>query len=257
MWLFWIAIAILAIFLLSIVIRCALGRAYLKRVSRDSLIVFGKKGKGKTLLFSEMTRNAKKGYLSTTDFFHKGETRCEVKDVNCDPNTWENVLNGSIKQIEKREEYEGKPVFLDDAGIFLPNFADPDLKKRYPSLPIAYALWRHFYNAPIHINAQCVDRVYKMLREQADGFIQVRGCMRLFGFAFIRCTFYDRINSAKQELAPMKNLLFNKFGKAEIATFKAMNGTIKDFLIFAPSWRNKYDSRYYHVPFFGKKAPTK
>lgn len=55
----WIAVAILAIFLLSIVIRCALGRAYLKRVSRDSLIVFGKKGKGKTLLFSEMTRNAK------------------------------------------------------------------------------------------------------------------------------------------------------------------------------------------------------
>lgn len=244
------------ILLAVLVYKCLRGRLLLRRYQRDSLIVFGKKGKGKTLLFSEMTRNEKKGYLSTTQFFHKGEEIVNYDVLNVAPNDWEGVLNGKIEKID-RQPYEGKGVYLDDAGIFLPNFADSMLKKKYPSMPIAYAVWRHLYNAPIHINSQAVERTYKLIREQADGFIQVRGVIRIGALAFVRCTYYDRINSAKEELSPMPSRIFNKFSKAEGDQFRAMHGEIKDFLIFAPSWRNRYDSRYFHSVFFGEKAPSK
>lgn len=251
-WLLWVALALLVAFVVFWFVRLCLGRRLLKQVSKDSLIIFGKKGKGKTLLFSEMTRDCRRtGYLSTTDFKHKGQELVEVRDISLEPNTWEKVLNGQFTKVE-RKPWERKPVFIDDAGIYLPNFADGDLKKRYPSLPLAYAVWRHLYDAPIHVNSQAVDRVYKLLREQADGFIQVRGCVRFLGFAVIRCTYYDRIASAREELAPMPSRLFNKFSKAEVDNFRALHGDIRDFYIFAPTWRNKYDDRYFRRRFFGE-----
>lgn len=247
---FLIVLAVLLVALLILIFKCVRGRLLLREYQRDSLIIFGKKGKGKTLLFSEMTRNEKHGYLSNTDFKHKGGEIIKISDVNVDPNTWEDVLNGKVTKLE-RKEWEGKGVYLDDAGVYLPNFADAMLKKRYPSLPIAYAVWRHLYNAPIHLNSQDVERTYKLIREQADGFIRCRGCFRLFGFAFIRCTYYEKINSAKEALAPLGSRLFNKYSKAEMDLYKAQHGEIKDFLIFAPTWRNKYDSRYFKKVFFG------
>lgn len=255
----WLLVGLgILVFLLAVLIfKCWRGRVLLKRYQRDSLIVFGKKGKGKTLLFSEMTRNERYGYLSTTHFFHKGECIIDYDALNVSPNDWESVLNGSVVPIE-RKDYERKAVYLDDAGIFLPNFADTMLKRKYPSMPIAYAVWRHLYNAPIHINSQAVERTYKLIREQADGFVQVRGCIRIGPIAFIRCTYYDRINSAKMELSPMPSRIFNKFSKAEVDQFRAMNGEITDFLIFAPTWRNHYDDRYFKSVFFkDNPAPAK
>lgn len=250
-WLIIIPIA-LAVGLLILIVLCVRGRVLLRNYQRDSLIVFGKKGKGKTLLFSEMTRNERHGYLSNTDFHHKGGEIIKISDVNVDPNTWEDVLNGKVTKIE-RKDWEAKGVYLDDAGVYLPNFADSMLKKRYPSLPIAYAVWRHLYDAPIHLNSQDVERTYKLIREQADGFIRCRGCVRILGFAFIRCTYYEKIQSAKEALAPLGSRIFNGFSKAEADLYKAQHGDIKNFLIFAPAWRNKYDSRYFKSVFFEEK----
>lgn len=251
-----IILILIGVLLIWLIARCIMGRQFLKDAQKDSLIIFGKKGKGKTLLFSEMTRNCKKGYLSTTDFKHRKQEIINYDAVNVDPNTWEDVLNGEVKPINLKD-WEKKPVFLDDAGVYIPNFADSMLKREYASMPIAYAIWRHLYNAPIHINSQSVERAWKMVREQADGFIQVRGVRWFLGLGFIRCTYYDRVESAKAELAPMKKGIFNKYQSAELEKYRAEHGLIKDFLIFAPSWRNRYDDRYFKRVFTGaeKKPP--
>ena len=195
----------------------------------------------------------RKGYVSTTDFKHRKQEMLKYGEVNVGENTWEDVLDGNIKPIEPKP-WEGKPIFLDDAGVYLPNFADGMLKKEYASMPIAYAVWRHLYNAPIHINAQSVERAWKMIREQADGFIQVRGTRWFFGLGFIRCTYYDRIESAKLGLSPMKKSLFNKYSTAEVELYRAQHGEIKDFLIFAPAIAHRYNDRYFKDVFF-KKPP--
>lgn len=231
-------------------VKCALGRKFLREVKQDSLIVFGKKGKGKTLLFSEMTRMDKKtGYLSNTDFKHKKQQIINPAEINVAPNNWEDILKGKIKKI-KRKDFENKPVYLDDAGIYFPNFADAMLKKLFDSMPPAFAVWRHLYNAPIYINSQDVNRVWKLLKEQQNGAIQCRRTWRLGPLAIIHCTYYANLESAAKELLPMKESIFNKYNKAELNLYNANNGLIKDFVIFAPTWRNKYDSRYFRTQFF-------
>lgn len=256
---FTIIALIVAAFLLVTAIRCILGRRLLAEYKKDSLIIFGKRGHGKSLLFSEMTRMDDKheGSCSNTNFKRKKQELIDISQISVAPNTWDNVLRGVFFPILKHKSWEGKPIYIDDAGVYLPNFADSMLKKHYESMPLAFAVWRHLYNAPIHINCQCHDRVWKLLREQADGYIEARYTRRFLCFAFIHCTYYKKAASAEQSLLPMKKSLFNKFSAAEYEKYRAEHGEIKDFLIFAPTWRNKYDSRWFHTRFFGYRAPTR
>lgn len=256
-WILPIAFIILAVITIVTCIRCLLGSKLLKEVSQDSLIIYGKKGKGKTLLCSEIDRRAPNGCLSNGDFKHKKSQEINIADISVAPNTWEDILEGKISEIEKHEDWEGKPIIIDDAGIYLPNFADSMLKRKYPSMPIAFAVWRHLYNAPIHINSQDVERVWKLLREQQSGCIQCRKTIHIGPLGFIHCTYYDKIASASAGLLPMKKTILNKYNAAEVNQYEANNGLIKDFLIFAPTWRNKYDSRWFHKAFFGKEAPKR
>lgn len=257
MWLL-VVLGLVAIALVIVtMIRCIIGRRLLREYKKDSLIIFGKRGHGKSLLFSEMTRmdDKENGSLSNTDFKRKKQEVINISKISVSPNTWDNVLKGKFYKIKKNQTWEGKPVYIDDAGIYLPNFADALLKKNYGSMPLAFAVWRHLYNAPMHINSQACDRVWKLLREQADGFIEARFTFRFLGLAFIHCTYYKKADSAEQSLLPMKKSLFNKFNVAEYNQYCATHGEIKDFLIFAPVWRNKYDSRWFHKKFFGTDAP--
>lgn len=248
-----IILGIIAIVLLVVSVRCLLSRSFLRSVKEDSLIICGRKGKGKSKLMSEMTRmDRKTGYLSNIDFKHKNGEPITINQISVFPNTYKNFLNNKIEKINKVERFEGKPIYIDDAGVYLPNYADSELKKIYPSLPIAYALWRHLYNAPIHLNCQCYDRPWKLLREQADGFILCRKVWKLpFGLHFVSATYYEKASSCEQELKPLNPLLFNKFSKAEVQQYQATNGKIKNIFIFAPTWRNKYDSRAFHEKVFG------
>lgn len=241
-----IALILLAIILFN-VIKCLIGSHHLKNASTFCCNVFGPKGSGKSLIFSKMTTYYKTGYLSTNEFFHKGEILIDVKDINVDPNTSLKTLNGRFEKVKGgwHEEWEGSPVFLDDCGIYLPNYMDSTLKKVYPSLPLAYALWRHCYNAPIHINSQDPQRVWKPLREQQEMWILAQGVRKIGPFLFVHGTIYDREESALKRLAPMKSYLFNKFNSAELNEFVATNGYIKNFTVCCLTFNHRYDSRYF------------
>lgn len=233
---------------------------YLKEKMEDSLIVFGKKGHGKTLTFSVMARiwaKKHKGYLSTSPLLQKGEVAIKLKDVSVSPNTYREFLEGNITKIKRIPDYEGKAVFIDDAGIYLPNFMDSELKKAYPSLPIAYALYRHMYNAPIFVNSQAVGRTYKLIKEQADGFLKARSVRRIGPIAFIKLTYFSNIRSAENDIAPMGRGLFNKFQKANQAEYTATNGEIRDFTIPIICRHHKYDSRYFKGVLFEKEPEIK
>lgn len=249
-----IVFVLFAVIVVVYLIRCFLGWLLLKSVCNDSLIVFGKKGKGKTFLFSYLARMFKNGYASTTDFGHKKQVIVSYNDINVEPNNWENVLDNNIVPISKNIRLENKPVFLDDAGVYLPNFADNVLKKRYDSLPVSLAVWRHLYNAPIHINSQDLGRCWKMVREQADGFIRVRGVKRHLFFSTIKFTYYEKYAAAEAQLNPVRMFFFNKYSKSENNIYNATNGIIKNGIVIALNKHHKYDSRYFHSVFFGFKS---
>ena len=246
----WVVL-VLGVLCLGVAIWVWYGHHLLRKYKSDSLIVFGKKGHGKSLLFSAMSRmDRKAGYLTNVPFNHSGEVVINPSAVSVAPNTWDDVLNGRIKRIPA-QPFEGKPVYLDDAGVYLPNFADNTLKKNYPSMPIAFAVWRHLYDAPIYINSQDVSRAWKIIREQADGFIKARRFFRLGPVGIIRCTYFDRMQSAVDDVAPIKKAILNKFSASEVNTYKALHGTVKDFSVVVWLPHHRYDSRYFRKLFFG------
>lgn len=246
---------VLALGLLIVSLICFIGNSKLKKyTNEDSCIVFGKKGKGKSLLFSKIARNCKKGYASNTDFKHKNGIVINPDDVQCG-NTWFNFLTNQVVPCKKNWALEKKPVLLDDAGVYLPNFMDTTLSKKFPSMPVSFATWRHLYDAPIHINCQACDRVWKLLREQATYYIRVKGVFKIFGFGFIRWTIYDRHESAERELEPLKGVLLNKYSKADVQNFKAVNGLVKNYMVCVRFKNHRYDSRYFHKVVFGFPAP--
>ena len=226
------------------------GYRLLREKMADSLIVFGKRGHGKTLLFSVMARMCRKtGYLSTAPLCQEGEVHVTISgDLSVSPNTYRDFILGNVHPIPRYEVLEGKPVFIDDAAVYLPNYADAELKKAYPSLPIAYAIWRHLYNAPWYINSQAVGRTYKLIKEQADGFIKARRVRFLGPIGLLRLTYYSNIESAERDLAPMpRPPLFRGRGdwKARKAEYEATHGEIVDFLILVNGRHHTYDSRWF------------
>lgn len=251
----WLIVALVAVVLLVLlIIWLTHGKRLVKKAMKESLIVYGAKGKGKSLLFSYMAKKCKNGYVSNVNL----GGNCKV--VNLDkisliPNTYENTIKGNFYKIKKLP-FENKPIFLDDCAVYLPNYADSQLKKFYPSMPIAYATWRHLYNAPIYLNCQTLGRTWKPLREQADTFIRCRGVIKLPFVLIVRFTYYENQNSAENNLLPCSSRFLNKYSKAEVDQYNATNGYISNGFVFVRKNSITYDSRYFHKKFFGKKSPT-
>ena len=227
------------------------GARLLKSVRKKGLstIVFGNKGKGKSLLFSYMAQHEKEGYLSNVRFDDRA-IPVEVKEISVSPNDWEKALEGDFVTIPKNDQWEGKPVYLDDCAVYLPNFADNVLKKSYGSLPLAYAVWRHLYDAPIHLNCQTLGRTWKLLREQADVYIKCRGVLKLPFFCVVKFTYYDNYQSAEQSLLPMASRWLNSVNKGHKDQFTATHGTIKNAFVLVRKKKIEYDTRYFRQRFF-------
>lgn len=113
-------------------------------------------------------------------------------------------------------------------------------------MPSFYSLSRHLYACNVHCNTQNIERGWKALREQADAFIYVRKTIKLFGHCFITFyRYYDRYESAKQRLLPLKKRLGNKISKANYDLYTAQNGRIKNGYIIQFKHNLKYDTRYF------------
>lgn len=251
-----VVLAILAfIGLLIVFIRLKRASNFVKRLSvGENTIVYGSKGSGKTLMFSILARSSKYGYASNTEFYHDNGVLIDPSDISCAPNTWENVLNGDIKPINCKPLLEKKPIFLDDAGVYVPNFAEYMLKTRYPSMPISFALWRHFYDAPIHINSQDIGRTWKLIREQQSAFVRCKGVLRFGFFGIVKCVYYDRVSGAIAEVEPIKRLAFNKQSKSEYEKFVSTYGNVRSLSVPFLYSHHKYNSRYFHNEFFGSNT---
>lgn len=210
----------------------------------NSVLVFGRKGKGKDILFQKVIYMRKKEpYLSNIDYGYNGVIT-PIRELNIDPNIYENFINDNIVKVDKKD-FESKDYYLSDGGIHLPSQEDHFLHKKYKSLPLYYALSRHLYAQNIHVNTQCMSRLWKALREQADYYIK---CRRVISLPFIMVGFittYEKYQSAENELLPMRGRIFNKFSKAELDQYEATNGRIENRFYILFKKHIKYDTRYF------------
>lgn len=219
-------------------------------VNRDTLwnfkhcnvIVAGKKGTGKDIIFNWVTRKRKDFYYGNISYGGKHKI-IKLKDVSCFPNNYYTLITD---QVEKTPHIfkEGKDIYISDIGNFLPSYMDSTLYKYFPSMPLFYSLSRHLYKNNVHCNTQNIERGWKALREQADFYLQVKRTYKIFGILFITKYYsYDRYESAKQNLLPIKTRLLNKYSKAQVDLYRCQNGEIKKGYIFQWKWQLHYDTR--------------
>lgn len=225
----------------------------LHKFKKCNVIVFGKKGSGKDLVFQYVINKRKKRYYSNISYGGKHK-KITVNDISVSPNTYDNLINNDIK-LTKKHLKENTDIYLSDCGIYLPSQFDTKLYKTYPSFTVYYALSRHLTNSNIHCNTQNLDRVWKGLREHADFYVKVKETLSLPLFLLTKIVMYDTYQSAQQQLNPLSSRILNKYSKAEYDLYQATNGNILSAWILQPKKRIKYDTRYFHKLFYKRKAP--
>ncbi len=247
-----IALAILLIVLLVFLVKCFLiKREVVQAFERNNVIVFGKKGCGKDLLFSEVIRKRKAPYVSNCDYGGPGYMPFKPSQISLAPNDFRSFIDDKITTIKKDDSLEGVDFYLSDGGIYFPSQYDGVLDRKYPSLPIFYALSRHLYASNFHINTQALGRVWLKIREQADTYIKACRVLKLPFFLIVKVRIYDKYESALNDVRPLKVAKLNKYAKSEANVFKASQGYIKEGFLIIRKKSISYDTRLFHTKVFG------
>lgn len=227
------------------------GRFIVGNFRRCNVVVDGKKGKGKDLLFQYVIAKRKAPYYANIDYGGRYEN-IKVRDIDVSPNTYREFIADHVSVV-KRKMVERKDVYISDGGIYLPSYMDSQLYKAYPSFPIYYALSRHLADSNVHVNVQNVGRLWKALREQADFFVHIKTNVKIPFFILVKCWTYDNVNSAMACVAPVKTRLFNKFSKAETDVYNAQYGEMRSGWVIIPKWRIKYNTRALEPVLYGEQ----
>ena len=116
---------------------------------RGNVLVYGKKRKGKDLLFQYVIYTRHKEYFANIDYGYK-YNHIDLKDLSLEPNTYQNLIQGDIIKVKKNLKRERKDTYISDSAIHMPSQYQHLLVKEYPGLPLEYALEGHLYDANIH-----------------------------------------------------------------------------------------------------------
>ncbi|MFW6046901.1 MAG: hypothetical protein ACOCP4_03835 [Candidatus Woesearchaeota archaeon] len=223
-----------------------------KKFKKANCIVFGKKGTGKDLVFQKVINKRKRETYFANIPYGKKYNNISLLDVSVYPNTFQDFIEDNIQKINRVEEREKKDVYISDGGVYLPSHFDHALSKRYPSMPIYYALSRHLYNSNVHINTQALNRIWIKLREQADEYFKTIKTVRIFGLLFTKVRYFEHYEAASKNLLPMSKKMLNGHQNALKEQFDSTNGKIKDMWIVQRIKKIKYDTRYFRKVFFDK-----
>lgn len=209
-----------------------------------NVFVFGKKRTGKDLLFAHVIhlRNAK--HYANIPYNHNTEV-IELKKINVGGNTFLDIIKGNIVPFMPNFNI-GQDIYLSDAGIFFPSQYYRDLDKLFSDMPIFFALSGHLYELNVHCNCQELGRVWDKLREQADCYIRVLGCVWYRNFAIVDTITYSDYASAERKILPIDKYSSEK----QKAEFCAKHGDIvyRKFQIYKSYL--EYDTHYFRQKFF-------
>lgn len=250
---FFLIFAIVFVLFVVIFLRWLRFRQVLSLFKKHSVIVYGEKGSGKDLLFSNVCSYRKLPYCSNVNYCennNKAPIRYPFNPVyiKLGGNTYKNFMDNDIipydYPLPDKVDY-----YISDAGVYFPSHADNELDKRYPEVPMFQALLRHLGDSEFHCNIQALDRLWKKIREQAGRYILCLDCkVDKKGRVVQKIRVYDRYQSALDKVEPLKVRmpLFSTGAKTDIrltrSTFRAKYGVIVDYTLRYKN-KSKYDSR--------------
>lgn len=265
---YWIIIFPLIILFVKIYIKIV--HLNLQKYAYQNVIVHGGRGKGKGLIFQYLIMKEQE-VLSNMPY---GDNSVIVDPKkyfgSITPNTSENFLKNEITKCDKHLEWEGKPYYVDDTALYFPNYNDPILKKLYPQISLFIPIQRHLYDSYTVINAQDINRVYKILRElQTDGYIKALSTTGkgfiwnrlpvLRKYYFVKWRYHEKLESAVNNILPFEKLglinrgselLYTTTASAMKEQYVGVHGEIKDGFLWLKKKHISYNTRYFHDVFF-------
>ena len=248
-----ILLFVFLLFLLYLILKSSLNMSYIIKVfKRNNVIVFGKKGTGKDMLFQAVINKRNEIHYSNILYTKSKTLLLKISEITLFPNSYENLINDNVEKIQPNL-FEKHDIYLSDGGTYLPSQYDYMLHKKYTSLPLFYALQRHLYNSNFHVNVQSLSRLWKPLRELADGYFKMESTTFIGPFYFITLTYYDRYESAEQSLLPMTDKILNAVNNGLAAQYKATNGIIKPMFLIGLKRKVFYDTRHFKKVFLKEK----
>ncbi len=195
---------------------------------RCNVMVFGKKGSGKDVLFAHVI--ALRGEKHYSNIPYDGNTDViELCEINAGDNTFEDCINGDIEKFDPRFD-ENCDIYVSDVGIYFPNTLNDKLDKLYPSMPVFMALSRHLYNNNVHTNCQALGRPWKKIREQADSYIQVLRTRNRGDHLLLSIVGYEQTDVNSERL-----------------------NEVCRYTVRVPVWELQYDSRYFRNVFLNRE----
>lgn len=217
----------------------------LQQFRDGNVIVYGRKGKGKDLLFSAVIHKRKGKHYSNIYYNDKTEI-IPLYNLRAGNNTYANFIFDKLEKFDLVFD-EKTDIYISEAGLNFPCQYNNELNKRYPSFPIYYALSRHLTNSNIHCNTQSLSRPWDKLREQADSYIR---CMKTIKwlpfFFFVKVRVYDEYEDAKNNLAPLSMRIFDsREGKALREIERSNRGNIREYWLPIRKKHVHYDTRYF------------
>jgi hypothetical protein len=215
-----------------------------------NVLVFGKKRRGKDLIFQKVINKRKKPYFANIPYGKKYH-HIDLTEISVQPNTYEDLINGTVKKIPFNSKREKIDIYISDGGVHLPSQYNHILNKQYPSMPLYYSLSGHLYDSNVHVNYNgSTGRLWDKLREQADEYIRALKTVIIGPLFFTKLRYFETFESAEKNVLPMKRSLFNPTLNGLKAQFDATNGVIRDMWILQLRSSIKYDTRYFKGVFF-------
>lgn len=209
-----------------------------------NVLVYGRKGKGKDLLFQYVINKRNKKHYANMSYGNK-TILAPLYELQCHNNDFGSLINDNINKFtpffEKKRDY-----YITDAGIHLPSQYNHILNKQYMGMPIFAALSRQLLEMNVHANTQAINRIWKSFREQVDTFCWVRGHKKGLFFIRIDWVLYWRESDALAERLPQRvRALATRKTKDEIERYNHSIGNpyAGSSYLFKPAI--KFDTYYF------------
>ena len=224
-----------------------------KRFERGNCLVFGKKRKGKDLLFQAVIKARKQPYFANIPYGYD-YNHINLEDVNVADNTHNDLIHNRVKKSKKIAQREKRDIYVSEASQYLPSQFQHLLVKRYPGMPMYYGMSGHLYDSNVHMNYNgAFTRLWDKPREQADEYFRALRTIKMPFALYVRVRHFEEEQAAKQNVMP-----FNKKGilgdrnavKAARQQFESTYGSVKDMWVRVPKRIIQYDTRHFEKVFF-------
>lgn len=227
---------------------------FLKRIIKlfnsGNVCVCGLRGTGKDLLMSNVVARRKRAYISNVDYHTKKEyIPLDLNAFNIN-NTYENFITGKINKYVYPYN-DNIDIYISDCGNYFPSQFCSQLDKKYLGFSEFMSLSRHLGVCNVHYNTQNLNRVWNKMREQSDIYIMCKKTIYLFGLVIQKVIFYEKFDSAVNNVPPFKMkmpLIHSKDGnmlyKLEKEKYRISYGIIKPMLLIYFN-KSKYDTRFF------------